>query len=281
MATTLTNASIADVERALSAERDPEALRTSVMTHLVWAPSSWLEAAEQTLAGLSERHPSRTVLLTPAPRRKNGIDAFVDVREFPVPGSARSVASEVVELTLKGDRWRAPASIVMPLLIPDLPVFCRWRGEPTWGSDELAQIVGVVDRLVIDSSEWKGLPDAYERLAELFTRVMVSDIAWTRTRDCRVALAELWPDIRLAGTLEVTGPYGDALLLAGWLRSRLRRSIDLVHKPAKTIRRLALDGERLAAPAGAGQSASDLLSEQLDVFERDPVYEAAVKRARE
>jgi glucose-6-phosphate dehydrogenase assembly protein OpcA len=276
VAASLTDTSISEIERALIAERPDESQRTSVMTHLVWAPKPWLEAAEQTLAAMEERHPSRTVILTPEPRRKDGLDAVVDVVSHDMAGSDRCVSSEVVELRLRGKRAQAPASVVMPLLISDLPVFCRWRGEPAWGSDELEQLVGVVDRIVVDSSEWKGLPGAYEQLASLFARVAVSDIAWTRTREWRAALAELWPDIRLAGTIEVTGPLAEALLLAGWLRSRLRKHILLVHRPGRTTRRLALDGSRVEPPGGDPPAPSDLLSEQLDVFGRDRVYEAAV-----
>lgn len=280
MAQTLTNTTLAAVERALIEEREEGAQRTSVMTHVVWAPPAWLKAAERTLAGLSERHPSRTVLLTPAPRRKPGIDAVVDVREFAVQGSSRCIASEVVELTLKGARANAPASIVLPLLISDLPVFCRWRGEPGWDSPELEQLVAVVDRLVVDSSEWEGLPASYERLMQLFGRVAVSDIAWTRTEAWRIRIAALWPGIRRAKKVEVTGPQPDALLLAGWLRSRLRRQVELEHKTGRTVRRIVVDETEVEAPPGPAPTPSDLLSQQLDVFGRDPTYEAAVQAAR-
>ena len=279
MAQTLTDTTLAEIERALTEGRQEGIQRTSVMTHLVWAPQSWLKAAERTLAGLSERHPSRTILLTPAPRRKDGIDALVDVRTFAIDGSQRTIASEVLELTLKGKRAKAPGSIVMPLLITDLPVFCRWRGEPLWESSELEQLIAVVDRLVVDSSEWPGLPQAYERLVPLFDRVAVSDIAWTRTDGWKLRLAELWPKIRRVERLEVTGPEADALLLAGWLRSRLRRQVELAHRPGKTLRRVAVDGVAVEPPPGDAPSPSDLLSEQLEVFARDPIYEAAVKAA--
>lgn len=279
MAATLTDTSMRAIERALNEERPEGIQRTSVMTHLVWAPSKWLEAAERTLAGMEERHPSRTIILTPEPRRQDGIDAVVDVVTHEMEGSDRCVSSEVVELRLRGGRAQAPASIVMPLLISDLPVFCRWRGEPSWGSDELAQLVGVVDRLVVDSAEWPGLPSGYERLAGLFGRVAVSDIAWTRTRGWRAGIAELWPDVRGASTLGVTGPKADALLLVGWLRSRLKRDVELVHRAGKVVRRVAVDGTRIEPPRGDPASPSDLLSEQLDVFGRDPVYEASVAAA--
>jgi glucose-6-phosphate dehydrogenase assembly protein OpcA len=281
VATTLTDTTIAAVERALNEERPEGVQRTSVMTHLVWAPKQWLSAAERTLAAMEERHPSRTVILTPEPRRKSGLDAVVDVVTHEMEGSDRCVSSEVIELRLKGGHAQAPASIVMPLLIADLPVFCRWRGEPPWGTGELEQLVRTVDRLVVDSSEWKGLPQSYERLGTLFDRVTVSDIAWTRTRDWRARLGGLWPDIRLAGRLEVTGPQAEALLLAGWLRSRLRKHVDLDVRPGKTLRRVAVDGERIDSPGGDPPAPADLLSEQLDVFSRDRIYEEAVAAAVE
>ncbi len=190
------------------------------------------------------------------------------------------IASEVVELTLKGRRSQAPASIVMPLLITDLPVFCRWRGEPDWDSPELEQIVGMIDRLVVDSSEWGGLPGSFASVAGLFDRVAVSDIAWYRAAEWRGRIAELWPSIRRIERLTVTGPEADALLLASWLRTRLKREFELVHRPAKTLRRVVVDGRAVEPPSGPEPTPSDFLSDQLDVFGRDKIYEAAVKAIR-
>src|SRR5439155_24639705 len=39
--------------------------RTSVLTHIAWVPEEWVAAAEDVLAGLAERHPSRTIVLVP------------------------------------------------------------------------------------------------------------------------------------------------------------------------------------------------------------------------
>jgi hypothetical protein len=77
----------------------------------------------------------------------------------------------------------------------------------------------------------------------------------------------------------VTGPKADALLLAGWLRSRLKRDVALAHRPAKAVSRIAVDGTRVEPPRAVPASASDLLSEELDAFTRDPIYEAAVAAA--
>ena len=270
---------VAEVEKRLAdlRLRQPEAAtRTSVMTHVAWAPPRWAAAARKTLAGLEELHPSRTILLFPEPSRGDSIDVDVALKCFTIPGSSRQVCSDVIELRLGGRRSRAPGSIVQPLLITDLPTFCRWRGLPPWEKSELEQLVDVCDRFVVDSSEWRGLPDAYGRLAALFDRTAVSDIAWGRGLGWRARLAQQWPEIGRVRKLAVTGPKADALLLAGWLRSRLGKRVGLVHRASAELERVAVDGVAAPAPRAGAPTASDLLSAELDVFGRDVVYEAAV-----
>jgi glucose-6-phosphate dehydrogenase assembly protein OpcA len=273
---------VADVERKLARQRCrqeadalPE-LRTSTMTHVVWAPPRWVGCAKRVLAGLAERHPSRTIILVPEPGRRSGVEAHAAIRDFEIPGG-REVLSEVIELRLRGEVARHPASVVLPLLISDLPAFCRWRGRPDWGSPALAELVDVCDRLVVDSSEWRSVPSGYERLAALFPRVAVSDIAWRRTLPWRAALASRWPGIRTIGRVTVDGPAAEAQLLAGWLRSRLRRDVPLSRRPADEVTGIRLDGDPVEPPIGASPSESELLSAELDTLARDPVYEAAVR----
>lgn len=276
---------VAEVERQLvrlrcrqEEESGPE-LRTSTATHLVWAPPRWLPDARRTLRGLAERHPSRVIFLVPQPGRRDGIDAEATIREFDL-GGEREVYSEVIELHLRGTPARHPGSIVLPLLIADLPAFCRWRGEPRWDSSAFAELTAVCDRLIVDSGEWRGLPRAYGELAARFgEHLAVSDIAFRRTLPWRARLAERWPGIARAGRLRVEGPRGEALLLAGWLRARLRRDVALTRRAAPELREVRVDGEPLEPPAGEPPTASDLLSAELDELRRDPVYEAAVRAA--
>lgn len=276
---------VGDIERQLArlrargvADGMPE-LRTSTMTHLVWAPPEWLPQARATLAGLHERHPARTIFLVPEPGRRARIEAVASLRDFQLHGLAREVLSEVIEIRLRGPASRHPASIVLPLLLSDLPAFCRWRGEPAWSGSAFGEIVGVCDRLVVDSSEWRRLPSAYGELAALFDSVAVSDIAFSRTLPWRRRLAELWPGIGSIERLRVEGPRADAELVAGWLRARLGRAVALSRREASTATAMWVDGKPVAAP-GEAPSASELLSAELDRFGRDPVYEAAVRATR-
>jgi glucose-6-phosphate dehydrogenase assembly protein OpcA len=256
-------------------------MRTSVMTHIAWVPYGWREPARAALEGMAERHPSRTILLFPEPNADDSrIDAQAEVERWEVPDTDRGLVTEVVELTLRGSRAKAPASVVEPLLVSDLPVFLRWRSEPPWGAPELEQLVEVVDRLIVDSTEWEDLPGAYRQLAGLFQRTAASDIAWARTSRWREHLATLWPGIGEVGTVRVRGTAAQAWLLCGWLRSRLGRDdIALEHDPAERLEGVALDGEAVPLPPGEPPAPSDVLSDELERYTRDPVYEAAVLAA--
>jgi glucose-6-phosphate dehydrogenase assembly protein OpcA len=273
------NVSMAEIERQLARMRaatNGEAgqpnQRTSVMTHIAWVPPPWVEAAERTLEGMEDSHPSRTIVLTPVPDEESGLDVNLSVRCFST--GDRAVASELVWLRLRGERTVAPASLVLPLAISDLPVFLRWRGEPPFGAPHWEQLVDVADRLVVDSSEWDEL--RYRELSEVFDRVAVSDIEWARTYDWRVKLSSCWPGIG-EQEIRVRGPRAEAALLRGWLASRLHRTIRPVD-PAGELG-VRLGGEELRPPQEPARSSSQLLSAELDRFGRDRVYEAAVLAA--
>jgi glucose-6-phosphate dehydrogenase assembly protein OpcA len=280
VAQTLT--SVSAIERELASLRIDEERgarqRTSVMTHIAWVPEEWVEAAEDVLAGLAERHPSRTVVLLPRPDDEDGLQGEVEVDCYPA-GAGRSICTETIRIGLGGRRASVPASVVQPLFIPDLPVFLRWRGLPPFGAEHFEELVDEVDRLIVDSTEWPDLPAPYARFAELFERVVVSDIAWARTSRWRQQLASLWPGIAGVGTIRVTGTAAQAQLLAGWLRSRLDRSIELEHEPSDRLVGVELDGEPAPFPPGDAPDPADLLSDELERLARDRIYEEAVRAA--
>ncbi len=262
---------LAELRAASAGDESHPQQRTSVMTHVAWVPPEWLDAAERTLEGLAERHPSRTVILVPRPAAKTGIDADLSVRCYPL--ADRSVCGEVIELSLGGDRAQAPASVVLPLLVADLPVFLRWRGEPEPGGERWLQLLDVADRLIVDSGEWHEL--RYAELVDDLERIAVSDLAWARTRPWRVELASHWPEIR-EQELELRGPRAEASLLRGWLSARLGRTLPVV-KRAETLA-VRLDGDELVLKA-VELSPSALLSAELDRLGRDPIYEEALHAA--
>jgi hypothetical protein len=278
--------SVGEIERQLAALRAGASaesgtqLRTSVLTHLAWVPAEWEQAATDTLAGLAERHPSRAILLLPQPDAdEDALDANVSLRCFVHGGASRPVCSEILELRLRGRRSVAPASIVTPLLLPDLPVFLRWRGRPDFDDPAFGGLIDLVDRLIIDSTEWDDLPAAYAQLAGIFDRTAVSDIAWSRGNRWRIQLAALWPGIAEARRIRVQGPYAVAVLLGAWLTARLGHRVELEHEEAELTAAVEVDGEPVEVPRGDRPTGSDLLSEELEQYGRDRIYEEAVRAA--
>ena len=274
--------SIAAIERELArlraeTEGSQPNLRTSVMTHLAWVPPDWLDKAESTLMGMAERHPSRTLIMVPRPDLEDGLDARVSIRCFPI--GDRAICGEVIDLTLRGGHAAAPASLALPLLISDLPVFLRWRGQPEWQSAPFEQLVGVTDRLIVDSTEWPDVPGAYGTLASLFDDVAVSDIAWTRTERWRSLLASLWPGIEDVKAIRVRGTRAQACLIGGWLTSRLGHRVSVEVDEQPRIEGIDVDGKPAPFPPGDPPNPSDVLSAELDRYGRDPIYEAAVLAA--
>src|SRR4029077_4559423 len=91
-------ASVREIEREvatllLAPGEDMPYQRTSVMTHTAWVPPEGVEAAEDVLSGLAERHPSRTIVLIPEPEAEDGLEAEVDVDVFQAGGGPEDCAA--------------------------------------------------------------------------------------------------------------------------------------------------------------------------------------------
>ena len=103
------------------------------------------------------------------------------------------------------------------------------------------------------------------------------DISWARTEPWRAAVADLWPGVADASALRVAGPEPEALLLQAWLGARLERQVRLELEPAGEIELVEVDGHRARPGRLEGLTPSDLLSDQLEIFGRDRIFEEAVR----
>jgi hypothetical protein len=274
---------ISEIDRELARRRvDPKTgepiQRTSVMTHIAWVPMQWVEAAEDVLAGLAERHPSRTIRARARPDAEDGLEATPRSTAYPL-GQGRMVCVETIRVHLNGSRAEVPASVVQPLLLPDLPVFLRWRGLPPFGERPFEELVDVVDRLIVDSTEWPELQAPYAQLVEIFDR---GDRLRHRlgaheplATAARIALARDQGRKDDRGDRDRGAGQAARGLAALAARARRRARARAV-RPAR-----GREGRRRAdaVPAGRSPDPADLLSDELDRFTRDRVYEDAVRSA--
>ena len=177
-------------------------VRTSVMNLVVVVrrPETG-ERCAATIQGLTGRHPSRTLIVSPAdPDGPSWLDANIQAHCVLPSENAPATCAETIYLTCGGESGRHLEAIIAPLLIHDLPVTVWWPDEPPFESHPASQVFEVCDRLVVDGSTWHGSGLRHlRRLASLQERrpIAISDFALVRQSRWREAIASVFdhPDI--------------------------------------------------------------------------------------
>ena len=174
------------------------AARTSVMNLVVIARRPEIgERSAETIARLTGRHPSRTLIVLSAdPDGPPWLDARIQAHCVLPRADAPETCSEQILLTAGGETGRHLSALVAPLLIHDLPVTVWWPGEPPLGSEPAEALLAMTDRLLVDGSSWTG--DGLARLAQLaglfdrYERLSIRDFALVRQARWREAIAGIF-----------------------------------------------------------------------------------------
>jgi glucose-6-phosphate dehydrogenase assembly protein OpcA len=226
-----------DVDRSLErqyrdARRNGESglVRTRVATLVIITPDeAHAREALETVGKLTGRNPSRCIVLivqpTDAAAPEQGVRAWAKVtrRGKGVQGLRDEV---VVEAAIPPDHL---ASVVLPLLLPDIPVFTWWTGTIPLDRDMGRELLSVTDRLIVDSATFADPIADLTTFAEAGAGLPApSDCVWGRLTPWRELLAGSFDalpggahphqltTLRLATVTPTAG-----LLLAGWLTTRL------------------------------------------------------------
>ena len=187
------------------AESNHVAARTSVLNLVVLAGDELAaRRCAATIAGTAGHRPSRSLIISEVDANgPAGLEARVEGLSLSVTtGDGRAVTSaETVRVTARGETGRHLASIIVPLLVHDLPVALWWPADPPFGSHRAERLLPIADRLIVDGSSWSG--DGLDFVAELAVLaeergVVVVDWALLRQARWREALASVYdlPDLR-------------------------------------------------------------------------------------
>ena len=215
------------------------AMRTSLLNLVVHAvDEEAAREASQTIAGLTRDHPSRALIIIAEPSdEESRIEARCAAHCHIASGLEQQVCCEEVALTVRGRAANHLHSIIIPLLVPDLPVYVWWTGPLPRGHHLFEEMMESADRFIVDSGHFRHPTHGLLRVAELCAETpgcAVGDVNWARMAAWRGLLTQHCeaPDIQ-AHLQTVTGieivysdgdgTYipGQAFLLLGWICARL------------------------------------------------------------
>jgi glucose-6-phosphate dehydrogenase assembly protein OpcA len=241
---------------------DRPVLRACVQNLIVVAPGprAGIEVGA-ILAEVSERHPSRMLVLLPRPDRSELHTSAHVTALCHLAGKSKQVCCEQIVIEAGAKGLRHLSSLVQPLLVPDLPVVLWWRDRPPASDALFHDLRAAADRLILDSST---MADAARELPELARSL--GGARWTRTSDLAWAALTPWRAL-MAGFFDVPAhrselarldrvevdalaPHGadlpvQPLLLAGWLASRLGwRRLGPLKRGPDGAARAAFEGPR-------------------------------------
>ncbi len=229
--------------RAAAAESGENAItRACALTLLVYVESE--EAAREVselVAALTRQAPCRAVIMVVEAGGPAELRAAISAHCHLPVGGDKQVCCEQATVYARGEALRDLAPAVLPLIISDLPAILWWRAGRFAPPAELEKVARVANRVIVDSARFA---DPTADLRNLWVKVQesaeqgvwLSDLNWTRLTPWRELIAQCYDDPErreaLEGLSEVSIEFErrsvrkgaqevQALLLAGWLASRL------------------------------------------------------------
>jgi len=180
------------------------------------------------LRAAGRNQPSRLILLTYEPRRRSlEGQVVVAARDRPTAAGAPIALFETVRVALGESHLDDLETIVDPLVATDVPTLL-WA--PHGHREALERLAPLAQAALIDSAAHQRWQAALRQAAELSDRLYVVDLAWLRPAPWRARLAAAFSRPARRAELEAIAAVtishhpdytASALLLAGWLASRL------------------------------------------------------------
>lgn len=222
-----------------------QAMTRALTLNLVARAQDSLSAEQMSavIQQLTASHPSRAVLARLRPAlEESRLEAFVQANCMLVTQGAPQICGEQITIDAQGSAVTQVASLVLALLVPDLPVALWLPGPAPLEDPLLLRLRGVITRLIVDTRD---AHDAVRALAHLAAfqaaearasrHVLgISDLAWAILTPWRELIAQffdtrpLLPHLQRIDQVLIKYQPGErraglalSLLLAGWLTASL------------------------------------------------------------
>jgi glucose-6-phosphate dehydrogenase assembly protein OpcA len=196
-----------------------------VLNLVVILDREWKGEIATRLERAGRYHGSRTILCAVEEGRST-LDAVATV-SYDNPEDRLGVMWEKIEIDLGCEHLAGLQTIIDPIIVSGLPTVL-WA--PHRHDEAVRALLDLIDVMLLDSDDFPSAAEAFERVFAVGGHAYVIDLAWLRTTPWRERLAASFDlPARLAALdhvdrLEIRhrdGSSASALLLAGWLASRL------------------------------------------------------------
>lgn len=227
----------ADISRQVEEQSGQIPLRTSILTLVVVARGRLeMRTAHNVLHALAEQLPSRAIVIEIV-KPGTPLDASISAN-CRMLTAGRATCYEVIEIRAPSDRLAALPSLLVPLELYDVPSFMWWVGDVDFSSPDFLRVSQSSERIIVDSSRFDAAPDAlsdFEAFLESGEATCTgTDLNWARSTSWRELIAQSFDHPLTQGLLDRIqrveigfdpSAEAQALLIAGWLATRLNWSI--------------------------------------------------------
>ncbi len=303
------------VSTAKAADGGAGVLRACSMTLLVLAEESEdSQGLGETIAALMPEHPARAVLIRLSGPGDRSLTGRVYAQCWMPFGQRKQICCEQVEIAVSDAALADLPSVVLPLVVPDLPSILWCRSPRLAAMPEFQPVAAMARKVIVDSGAMPDPAAALQLMAALSARgVLLGDLSWTRLTRWREMLAQVFENQQnLARLHEILGGEVEcgqgfrvsALYMATWLRDCLAAAgvpgASFGVRPAPqgvslrvklgaggfTVELARREDRMVVTVNGVSQctslpQATDylLMREELGVVRHDPVFERALTRA--
>jgi glucose-6-phosphate dehydrogenase assembly protein OpcA len=244
---------------------DGFALRTSLMNMVAYSEREEdTNLAARVIEDLASHHPSRALIVLARPAgEESHIEAQLAAHCHISRNLEQSVCCEEISLKVSGPAARHLHSVIVPLLVPDLPVYLWWTDRLPTDSHLILQLMETADHVIVDSNRFEDqLADllSLSRLHDKEPRTALGDLNWRRLEHWReffhrqANITEMRHHFSSVKSVEIRYADGrpsrpaQAFLLLAWLARKLgwnTRSLS-AHGPQRLTFR-ADEGRQISA----------------------------------
>jgi len=257
-----------DVAEAAQAKGGAQSVTTAQVLNLVVQAGSYEDANAyvESIERITGRHPSRAIVATTdAAEPQMPVQAWVSIHCQLPPAGGRQVCSEQVTVAAGKESERRMSAAIIPLLLPDLPVFLWWPEGDPFDEYLFRNLSDSLNRLIVDSAHFESpegtIGKMSVQLKSQWPKIAVTDMNWGRLTPWREMVAGFFDAPNMRPYLERIGHINleyalpedgripvnrtQALMLAGWLASRLgwecaENTYQLIHSETSHVPRAHL-----------------------------------------